>query len=191
MNINFKILSAICLLFIASTSIQSCSKDHDDKPDNETSPSGSTWKFGDYSYTSGGSTQETETTDGRNLTVIVSSTTGDGGNYGAYSGSALTMSFYSNLGTGKYVISNTEDLVTNPGAKIIVVECTIGTAVNTGAILYTPAANTGVTADVTKDDKGKYHVTINSPVTLAKNVEVTGGIPGASDTYKLTAKDIY
>ncbi|WP_354359558.1 hypothetical protein [Pedobacter sp. UYP30] len=187
MKKSFKILSL--LILSSSVLITSCKKSDPIAP---AAPSGdSNWKFGDYTYIRAASSQKSQTNDSKTLTVIAVSTAGVG-TYGAFSGSGLTLSFYSNLGVGKYNLGNTELLVSNPGTKILDVSCTIGTAVNTGATLYTPnALSTDVTADITKDANGQYHVALSKPVTLFKDVVVGGGVPNAANSYELTINNAY
>lgn len=177
-------------LFLTATLLFSCSKKDDGaSPNNQ---GDATWSMGTYVYARGASSQSSQAnTNGGIITAIATTTVGAGGNYGAFSGSALTMTFYSNLGEGKYTLAPTEVVVANPGARFINIDCTIGTAVNTGAVLYSLAASSGVTADVTKDSNGKFHVTVSTPVTLTKKIVVGGGIADAKGTYDLTIKNAY
>ncbi|MBS0027598.1 hypothetical protein ACTJJ0_32305 [Chitinophaga sp. 22321] len=184
-----KALHFVSFLMIATLLFSCSKKDDGGAPGNNNGDA--TWKFGAYTYSKGTSAQDSQNSDGKTITSVVVSTTGDGGGYGAYSGSALTMTFYSNLGEGQYTIAPTEVVVANPGTRFINIDCTIGTAVNTGSLLYTAAGNTGVTANVTKDDKGKFHITVSNAVTLKKKVAVGGGITGAQDTYQLTANNVF
>ena len=188
MKTPFKVLAL--LLLTASVAFTSCKKDNP-APDKAANSGDSHWKFAGYTYTRGTSSQSSSAQDDKTLTVVVVSTTGNGGDHGAYSGSALTFSFYSDLGTGKYTLANTETMVSNPGSKIIDITCTIGTAVATGATLYTRTVNSTATADVTKDSDGQYHITLSTPVTLTKDVEVSGGVSGAEDTYQITVDNAY
>lgn len=179
-QIKFLSLSLIVILGLFT----SCSKKSDpvNNPSND-----SNWKFGAYTYTKGGSSQDTK---GQFVAIVVS-TSGNGGNYGAYSGSALTFTFPNNLGAGKYTLTSEDLMVASPGTKLMQVDCTIGTAVNTGAILYSSDVNSATTADVTIDTDGKYHITIANPVVLVKNVTVGNGIPGAATSYSLTVNNAY
>ncbi|WP_143307431.1 hypothetical protein [Chitinophaga vietnamensis] len=168
----------------------SCGKKNDNAP-APAAGSDASWKFGTYTYTRGASAQSSSASNGTVVTAIACTTAGPG-NYGAYSGSSLTITFYSNLGTGKYTLGTTEAMVANPGSRIIVIDCTIGTAVNTGSLLYSYfATGATATADVTKDSNGKFHVTMSAPVTFKKNIAVNGGIPDAKDTYDLTINNAY
>lgn len=180
-----KIIKLVSLsLIVVVGLLTSCSK----KNDSSNNPSSdSNWKFGDYTYTKSGSSQDSN----GSFVAIVVSTSGDGGNYGAYSGSALTFTFPNNLGAGKYTLTSDNVMVSNTGAKFMQVNCTIGTAVNTGAILYTSDTNTAGTADVTVDTDGKYHITIAKPVVLVKSTTVGNGIPGAANSYSLTVNNAY
>lgn len=168
--------------------LTSCSK----KSDSSNNPnSDSNWKFGDYTYTKGGSSQDSKSDNKGDFIAIVVSTSGNGGNYGAYSGSGLTFTFPNNLGAGKYTLTSEEAMVSNTGTKLMEVNCTIGTAVNTGAILYASDINSAGTADVTIDTDGKYHITIAKPVVLVKSTTVGNGIPGAANSYSLTVNNAY
>lgn len=179
---------AICLISI-SLIFTSCKKDHAGPDKSNTGDCH--WKLGGYTYTRGSSAQNSSTSDGNTIQAIVVTTTGEGGDYGAYSGSGLTFTFYSNLGTGKYTLANSTIMVSNPGSKILAMSCTIGTAVNTGAVMYTPSGNSTATADVTKDKEGQYHITLSTPVVLTKDVVVGGGIPDAADSYSITIDNAY
>lgn len=79
----------------------------------------------------------------------------------------------------------------DPRAKILAMSCTIGTAVNTGAVMYTPPGNSTATAEVTKDKDGQYHITLSTPVVLTKDGVVGGGIPDAADAYLITVNNAY
>ncbi|WP_212005674.1 hypothetical protein [Chitinophaga sp. HK235] len=149
--------------------------------------------MGAYTYVRGTSSQTSGPSgNGNTITAIAASTVGTGGSYGVFSGSALTITFYSNLGEGKYTLGNTEMMVASPAAKIISISCTIGTAVNTGAVLYAFAGGaSAVTVDVTKDSNGKYHISMPAGATLTKKVVVQGGIADAKDTYELTINNVY
>ncbi len=163
----------------------SCSKSEK----KTTVASDASWKFGDYTYVKGGSSQSSSADgNGGTITAIAVGTSGDGGNYGAFSGSSLAITFYSNLGEGTYSLGSTEAMVSNRGVKIMNITCTVGTAVNTGAVLYDVTTANG-TAEVTKDAKGNYHVNIKSAVTLTKKVVVGNGIPAAKDSYALTVNN--
>lgn len=182
MNKIIKLLSLSLIVILGL--LTSCSK----KNDSNINPTGdSSWKFGDYTYTKGGSSQDSK----GDFIAIVVSTSGSGGNYGAYSGSGLTFTFPNNLGPGKYTITSEDLMVSSHGTKLMQVNCTIGTAVNTGAILYTSDINSAGTADVTIDTDGKYHITIAKPVVLVKSVTVGNGIPGAANSYSLTVNNSY
>lgn len=180
-----KTLTFIALLSL-STMLFSCGgKKNDPTPD----PSGgeSTWKLGNYTYTRGASSQNAT---GGNVGIAVT-TSGDGGNHGAYSGSSLTAVFSSATGVGTYTLTSAEVLAAHPTMRYMTFACVVGTAVTTGAVDYSATATSGGTADVTIDANGKYHINISTPVTLVKTVVVGGGIPGAPDTYTLTAKNAY
>jgi hypothetical protein len=188
MKTPFKVLAL--LLLTVPVAFTSCKKDHAD-PDKSANAGDSKWTFAGYTYERGTSAQLSSAQDDKTLTAITVSTTGDGGNHGAFSGSALVFSFYSDLGTGNYTLANSEIMVSNPGAKVIAITCTIGTAVATGATLYTPTVNSTATAEVTKDADGQFHITLSTPVTLTRDVEVSGGVSGAKDTYPLTIHNAY
>ncbi|MGN7821022.1 hypothetical protein ACTJJB_12895 [Chitinophaga sp. 22536] len=172
------------LLVLFSAVLFSCGK----KSDNNVSPEGdATWKLGEYSYVKASSAQ-TSSADG-NITSIAVSTAGNGGNYGAFSGSSLTIVFHGNLGEGQYTLGTEEMLAANATNRTIVINCTVGTAVNTGAVMYS-YGGTAATATVTKDKDGKFHISLPA-TTLTKKLEVLGGIPSAKATYELTVNNAY
>ncbi|MDQ1090476.1 hypothetical protein [Siphonobacter sp. SORGH_AS_1065] len=55
--------------------------------------------------------------------MITATTTGNGGNHGDFSGSAITFTFFSNLGEGEYLIANKDFVVANPTKKFVAVDC--------------------------------------------------------------------
>jgi hypothetical protein len=181
----FTLISIVCI---------SCKKEASNK--TTTSASGTNWQFGNNVYTGHSSVQNSSPFNGNATTLITASTSsatggGDGGNYGAYSGSAITMNFNSNLGVGKYTVADLSIVTINPGIKYMNISCAIGTAESAGSLNYILSGNSGKTADVTLDANGKYHVTLTNPVTLIKNGVLGNGIPGAADTYNLTINDAY
>lgn len=161
----------------------SCSK-------SSSNPSGkgdSNWILGKYTYQRAASSQNTNGI----FTSMAVTTSGNGGNYGAYSGSALTILF-NNLGEGEYTLVAEDTLVKYTAARFITIDCTIGTAVNTGAVMYSTAGQLpSATVDVSLDSAGKYHVTLKDSVTLIKNVVTGGGIPGAASSYGLTINNAF
>lgn len=180
-----KPLTLIALLSFSILLFSCGGKKNDPTPEP---PAGeSTWKLGNYTYTRGASAQS----GAGNTVGIAVTTSGNGGNHGAYSGSALTAVFIKTLGAGKYTLTSTEVLAANPTARYMTLSCTVGTAVATGAVDYSATATSGGTADVTVDANGQYHINISTPVTLIKNVVVGGGIPGAPATYTLTVNNAY
>ena len=119
------------------------------------------------------------------------STSGNGGNFGAYSGSSLTILF-NNLGPGKYTLAAEDTLVKYTGTRFITIDCTVGIAVGTGAVLYSTTGQLpSATVDVSKDSDGKYHVTLKDQVTLIKKVATGGGIPGAASSYNCSQHLMY
>ncbi|QIH32734.1 hypothetical protein [Sphingobacterium sp. DR205] len=178
--------SLLYILLISSTTLLCCGS-KDDDPVPEPHASESSWKLGTYSYNRGASAQ----TNTSGLAGISVTTSGDGGNYGAYSGSALNVIFRSSLGAGKYTLTTSSVMSANPNVRYMALTCTVGTAVSSGAVGYVATATSGGTADVTIDANGKYHVNITTPVTLVKTVVTGGGIPGAPSTYNLTVKNAY
>ncbi|HVW62278.1 MAG TPA: hypothetical protein VHC48_19640 [Puia sp.] len=89
-------------------------------------------------------------------------------------------------------MASEDTLVKYPATQFIAIDCAIGTAVNTGAVLYSTTGQLpSATVDVTKDANGKYHVTIKDSVTLVKNVVTGGGIPDAAASYKLVIDNAY
>ncbi|MBN9382293.1 MAG: hypothetical protein J0H74_16100 [Chitinophagaceae bacterium] len=147
----------------------------------------SNWSLSNYTYQRGASSQN----PGGNFVSMAVSTSGNGGNYGAYSGSSLTILF-NNLGPGKYTLASEDTLVKYLGTKFITIDCTVGIAVNTGAVMYSTTGQLpSATVDVSKDPDGKYHVTIKDSVTLIKNIVTGGGIPGAASSYKLEINNAF
>lgn len=177
-----KILSL--LLVLSSALLFSCGKKSDSKVSLD---SDATWKLGDYTYVKASSAQ-TSSADGT-ITSIAVSTAGNGGNYGAFSGSSLTIVFHGHLGEGQYTLGTEEMLAADANNRTIVINCTVGTAVNTGAVMYA-YGGTAATATVTKDKDGKFHVSLPT-TTLTKKLEVLGGIPSAKASYELTVTNAY
>ena len=173
------LITATCVLVF---SVFSCSKKKDAPP---VTNNDSNWKFGAYTYTKGTSAQKN---NGVFNTMAVGTT--DNENIGAYSGSALIFT-WNPLGAGKYTITTSNLVINSPGVKLINAQCQIGTAVTTGSTKYSSTANSGVTADVSVDANGKYHVTISQPVVLTKDEIIGGGVQGAADTYPLTVNNAY
>lgn len=188
MSKTFTQLSLFLISFLVLFS--ACSKKDNSTP--ETSKD-SSWKLGEYTYTRGGSSQDDNSGQNNHgdFVAVTVSTSGNGGNYGAYSGSGITFVFPNHLGAGKYTLTDGIDVASNKGSMLMEVRCTIGTAVNTGASTYNTSKAAGGSAEVTIDANSKYHITIENPVNLLKGVEVGGGIPGAAATYALTVKDAY
>jgi len=178
--------SLICILLASSTTLFSCGS-KDDDPVPEPPATESSWKLGAYSYNRGASSQSN--TGG--LAGMTVTTSGNGGNHGAYSGSALTIIFRSSLGAGKYTLTTSSVMSANPNVRYMALTCVVGTAVTSGAVNYAATTTSGGTADVTIDTNGKYHVNITTPVTLVKTLVTGGGIPGAPNTYNLTVKNAY
>ena len=115
--------SLIYILLASSTVLFSCgSKDDDPAPEPPTSES--SWKLGTYSYNRGASSQSN--TGG--LAGMTVTTSGDGGNHGAYSGSSLTIIFQSSLGAGKYTLTSSSIMSANPNVRYMSLLCTVGTA---------------------------------------------------------------
>ncbi|HTN36462.1 MAG TPA: hypothetical protein VL053_05275 [Arachidicoccus sp.] len=179
-------------LFLISLLVlfSSCSKKDSSTPETSND---SSWKLGQYTYTRGGSSQDDNSgqNDHGDFVAVTVSTAGNGGNYGAYSGSAISFVFPNHLGAGKYTLTDGIDLASNKGSMLMEVRCTIATAVNTGATTYNTSKAAGGSAEVTIDANSKYHITIENPVNLLKGVEVGGGIPDAAATYAFTVKDAY
>lgn len=128
----------LSLAFLLTAGLFSCGK-KDDSPAPSGGGSGdSNWKIGSYTYSRAASSQ---TSSGGPFTAIVVTTSGNGGNYGAYSGSSLTFTMNSNLGAGTYTLGNLNQLIAaGPSAKVLVMDCGIGTAVNTGSTFYSSAS---------------------------------------------------
>ncbi|MBB6111258.1 hypothetical protein HDF23_004026 [Mucilaginibacter lappiensis] len=173
------LITAICLFVF---SISSCSKKKDAAP---VTNSDSNWKFGTYTYNRGTSSQAN---DGTFNTMVVGTT--DNNDKGVYSGSTLIF-IWNPLGAGKYNITTSSLVTTSPGVKLINIQCQIGTAVTTGSTKYSSTANTNVTADISVDANGKYHINLSQPVVLTKDQIIGGGVQGAADTYPLTVNNAY
>jgi hypothetical protein len=156
-------------------------------PSSGNSDGNSNWMMGSHTYQRGASAQSA----GGNFISMSVSTTGNGGNYGAYSGSSLGIIF-NNLGAGEYTLASEDTLAKYPAIRFITIDCTIGTAVNTGAVMYSTTGQlSSATVDVTKDSDGKYHVTLKDSVQLVKNVVVGNGISGAASSYGVTIDNAY
>ena len=171
--------------------MQSCSSDSDnDGGSGSSSSSGdSYWNFAGNKYTM---SPYTSHTTAYGLSTVVATTNSDT-SHGNFSGSSLVFTF-NDKGVGEYLLVTDMTLASNNGAdKVMMVRCMIGTGVTTGSSLYSLSSDSNVKAQVTKDENGKYHVTINSPVTLTKvsSGEVNGGIAGSKNSYELTANNIY
>ena len=132
MKTPFKALALLLLAF--SVTFTSCKKDNADPA--QSTGGDSNWSFAGYTYARSSSAQSSsDTGDGGTLTAVVVTTAGDGGNHGAYSGSALTFTFYSRLANGAYTLANHEIMVSNSASKILAVTSKIGTEVATGTTL--------------------------------------------------------
>ena len=190
----FKLLT-VALLTLCMVSF-SCSKEDNLSPDTKPDRSTSTWVFASQGYTKGGKGASSQDNpggikDGDYIAVAVS-TSGDGGDYGKFSGSTIIYSFRNGLGAGTYKITSEAEMVSPENTeKLIEVRCVIGTAVTTGSSLYISNEHSGGEAEISIDKEGKYHMTITEPTTLFKAVEVGGGVKGAEDKYSLTAKNIF
>ncbi|SDZ87758.1 hypothetical protein SAMN05192529_103113 [Arachidicoccus rhizosphaerae] len=183
MKKHLKLLGAFALFSIL---VISCSKD-----DSGPGSVSGTWTFGDYTYTRATSTQGNEETSGIYAIVMVA-TGGDGGNFGDFSGSAMSFIFPSALGAGEYKLATNEEMQASyKTKKLMDIQCQIGLAGSNGSTLYESSLATGGTANVTIDKDGKYHITIKKPATLKKWVELEGGVSGAKDSYELKVNDLY
>ncbi len=156
-------------------------------------PPSSYWKMDSFFYANGGnSAQSTNVVGSKTLTVAVVSTAtlsgGDTSN-GAYSGSALTLSFIQ-AGPGTYNIVPDRSTLINGTTTVnpITVESNIGIAVTTGSSLY--AASSGQIT-VTRDSGGKYHFDSVGAVPTTKTISVLGGVSGAPATMLLSIKDAF
>jgi hypothetical protein len=152
------------------------------------------WTMNAYSYTNGFFSSQTTSTlsNGKQLTVAaISTATLSGGDTtnGAYSGSALTLSFLGSA-PGTYNIVGDQSTLINslPSANPIYVESNVGVAVTTGATLY--AATSGQIT-VTRDSAGKFHFSSVTALPTTKRLDVLGGVAGAPATMNLTIHDAY
>lgn len=153
---------------------------------SSTTNTSSNWTFGQYTYSRGASSEN----NSNQFSVLVVSTTGNGGNYGAYSGSSLSI-LYNTLGPGQYTLVAEDTMIKYPSARYMCITCAIGTAVNTGSTLYEVPGITSATATLTQDGSEKFHVSLALPVNLIKTTEVNGGIAGAASSYALTINNAY
>ncbi|NIG54796.1 hypothetical protein [Chitinophaga sp. Cy-1792] len=175
-----------CLIAILTLGLFSCGKSNDAAPASD-----SNWTIGEYTYPRATSAQTSSPSgNGGTITAIATTTAGTGGNYGVFSGGSVSMAFYSNLGEGTYTLGTMEMMVANQNTRILNLSCTVGTAVNSGAVMYN-CVNNGGTAEITKDKDGKFHVNIKTAITLQKGVEVNGGIPAAKAFYAFTMNNGY
>lgn len=156
-------------------------------------PPSSFWKMDSFFYANGGnSAQSTNPVGTKTLTVAVVSTAtlsgGDTSN-GAYSGSALTISFIQG-GPGLYNIVPDRTVLINGTSTVnpMTVESNIGIAVTTGSSLY--AATSGQVT-VTRDAAGIYHFDSAGGIPMTKKLNVLGGVAGAPTSMLLSIKDAF
>jgi len=179
------------LALIASVALAACGGGSDSSSDPVAATPSSYWTMDSHTYVNGGfSSQTTSTVGSRQITVAAISTAtlagGDTSN-GAYSGSALSISFVAK-GAGTYtVVPDTAALLaSDPATNPMVVQSNVGIGVTTGATLYT--ASTGQVT-VIVDSAGKYHFDSVGTLPTAKTIDVLGGVAGAPGSMALTVHD--
>lgn len=158
---------------------------------SEVVDSTSYWTMDGYRYVSGGYSQQDSVPDDHGvLTVVVVSTASmsggtDSGN-GAYKGGALNFSF-SGADAGLYaVVPSREAFVRRRAAgdrRVIYVESQVGTGVTTGSTAY---AAQGGRVRVTRDEGGKFHLSSEGSLPVARFMDLMGGVDGAPDRMTLT-----
>lgn len=178
---------AFCAVIVMNTA---CSKDND--PATPDSNKESQWTIGSYTYAPGTSSQQYIAVPDYSGKVVAvgASTTGDGGDYGAFSGSAISFIFPNHLDVGTYTLTSSTGLKADLSQKRMVITCTIGFAVNDRSAFYTSTEDSG-TAELTLDKDGKYHINIVKPVKLIKDEETDDDMPDAADSYLLTVQNVY
>ena len=184
--------SMAILLIAVMAFLAACSKSDSPKVDDRPEPTTGTWEFAGQTYTKVQSTQDMQSPPGAggDLVVIVITTSETADTHGAFSGSALTISFPKGQGEGTYKLATSADVAVIKGSKIMNITCVIGTATNTGSTSYTTVAELNEKAELTIDDNGKYHITLKDPVTLKKQLDVNGGVDGAESTYSLSFENL-
>ena len=186
------IQSMAILVLAAMTFLAACSKSSSPRPDDRPVPTTGTWEIAGQTYTKVQSTQDMQSPpgSGKDLVVIVITTSESANAHGAFSGSALTISFPAGLGAGSYKLVTSADVSITKASKVMNITCTLGTATTTGSTAYTTSSELNGNAQLTIDDKGKYHISLKDPVTLKKQIDVNGGIDGAKATYTLKFENL-
>lgn len=150
----------------------------------------SSWTLGNYKYDRVISLQTTAGEgQGAYASILASTSSETSTDYGPYSGSSLELVFYTASGPGQYTLTTRSEVQANPTKKLIYVSCKIGIQPPVGEAVYEPAANTGAVVEVTKDDKGDYHISLPGKATLTKVKDIGGSIPPAPQTYDLIIKN--
>ncbi|ASZ09820.1 hypothetical protein KTO58_26860 [Chitinophaga pendula] len=144
----------------------------------------SSWTVGNYVYNSFLSAQS-KSYDGPHPYLIFNSYTipSNEYDYAGFTGSNITVKFYTNNGTGPFTLTSAEELEARPTEKFITITCNIGTSAPRGEAVYQPTINTGAIVIVTKDNNGDYKFNMLTKATIVKTGEIEGGIPGAAATY--------
>jgi hypothetical protein len=183
----------LVLILAATFSTSSCKKSKSGTPEpalqNPPPPqsTANTWKMDNYKYVRGGSAGEF---DG-SVTALVISTSGFSNANGFFSGSSVGISFWGGA-VGTYTIKSSETVaqahLDNPALKFLSVFISVGIEFSNATGYESQDSN--VTASVTLVN-GKYHVTISSPVSLIKSVNVGTGVPNAPNSFNFTCDDIY
>lgn len=182
------------LAVAASVILASCGGGGGGESEGEgAAPTFGSWTMDSYQYQSGGNSAVSSTKVGaRTITVAALSTAtisgGDQSN-GAYSGSSLTFSM-NNTAAGVYTVTADKSVLSDEATaamNLVVVESVLGIARTTGSTSYIGQAGT---VRVTIDDAGKYHFdTAGAVVTMAKQLDVAGGVAGAPGGMSLVVQD--
>jgi hypothetical protein len=188
------IIWAGVVVLAAAMTLSACGGGGSDSSGSRSSNPSSYWTMDSHNYVSGGhSAVSTSSSTGTLVTTAVVSTAtlsgGDNSN-DAYSGSALTFAFKGSPPDGLYtVVPDSASFVAADVAMApILVDVTIGVAVNTGSSQY--AASSGKVY-VTRDTSGGYHFSSVAAMAAAKTVDVLGGVAGAPTSMTLTIVDAY
>ncbi len=154
--------------------------------------SGVTWTVANNNYTAGISSSGSSSITGSTVDdfgVVSVSTTGFESLNGAYSGSALSIS-HSLQGAGTYSLGTTSDLIENIASKQMRMNVTVGT-LNTSPLAATLYQALSGSVEIIVDNNGKYHLTVNTPITLTKTIDVGTGVPNAPETISFTMNNIH
>jgi hypothetical protein len=193
MNHSLKAPLFLVIILLGTFFTSSCKKNKSGTPEpalqNPPPPqsTANTWKMDNYKYVRGTSAGGF---DG-SVTALVIATTGSGNANGGFSGSSLSIAFWGGA-VGTYTIKSSEtvaqDHLDNPALKYLNIFTTVGIEFSNATSYESQDSN--VTATITLVN-GKYHVTISSPASLLKSVNLGTGVPNAPNSFNLTCDDIY